>query len=175
VTSGIALDSLQEAAQTRIRQKARNLEKFLNEIGTLYASRVLQFYNTPRLITINSEGEGLNIKQFKFQINEDPENVDFYVAKVTEVVPQDQAQAQEGQTKVFRTKGIFDVRATVGSNLPFAKRAKADTAMKLFQLGVLTPKRLLKDLDYPHADEIVGELEKQQAAQAQAQAQQGGK
>ena len=175
VTSGIALDSLQEAAQTRIRQKARNLEKFLNEIGTLYASRVLQFYNTPRLITINSEGEGLNIKQFKFQINQDPENVDFYVAKVTEVVPQDQAQAQEGQTKVFRTKGIFDVRATVGSNLPFAKRAKADTAMKLFQLGVLTPKRLLKDLDYPHADEIVGELEKQQAAQAQAQAQQGGK
>jgi len=174
VTSGIAIESLQEAAQTRIRQKARNLEKFLNEIGQLYVSRVMQFYNTERLVTIRSENEGLDVRQFKFQIDKDPENVDFYIAKVKEVLPSEEGGSQMGVEKKFRTRGIFDVRATIGSNLPFAKRAKADTAMKLFSLGVLTPRRLLKDLDYPNADEIASELEKQQQAAAQAAAQQQG-
>jgi len=180
ITAGVALDSLQEAAQTRLRQKARNLEKFLNEIGTLYLSRVMQYYTTPRLITISNEIEGAHMKQFKFQIQKAPEdtaqNIEGeYIAKVTEMVPPGEGQVgmQEGTIKTFKTKGLFDVRSTIGSNLPFAKRAKAETAMKLFELGVLTPKRLLEDLDYPNAEVIAQELQANQQAAAQASAQQG--
>lgn len=174
ITSGVALDSLQEAAQTRIRQKARNLEKFLNELGTMYLSRVMQFYSTERVVTLSEDGSNAitSLKQFKFKIEAEPENTGMYTATVQELIPQENAPAMAGAIKTFKTKGIFDVRSTVGSNLPFAKRAKADTAMKLFQLGVLTPRRLLKDLDYPNSDQIADELEKNQQAAAQAAAQQ---
>lgn len=182
ITAGSAIDSLQEAAQTRLRQKARNLEKFLQEIGTMYLSRVMQFYSTPRLITLSSDAApALTMKQFKFQIQKNPDptaqdqngkSIDApYIAHVQEITPQDNGPAQEGPIKKFGTKGIFDVRASVGSNLPFAKKAKADTAITLFKLGALTVKRLLEDLDYPNADKIVEELQQQQQAQAQAQAQ----
>lgn len=177
VSSNVALETLQEAGQTRIRQKARNLEKFLQEIGTLYASRVMQFYSTPRLITISSEAApALSGQQFKFQIEESKEKPGEYVATLTERVPQgEDGKMVDGITKKFQTKGIFDVRTVVGSNLPYAKRSKANMAFQLFDRGVLPVRQFLKDLDYPNADKIAEEAEQQAAAKAEAQAAQGGK
>ncbi len=174
VSSNVALETLQEAGQTRIRQKARNLEKFLQEIGVLYLSRVMQFYSTPRIITISDEANPLIMKQFKFQIEKDPEDTNMKLATVIPMHQDEMGQVREGQPKKFRTKGIFDVRATVGSNLPFAKAMKSDLAFKLFDRGVLPPRQLLKDIDYPNADKIASEIEKLQEAAAQAKAQQGG-
>ena len=175
VSSNVALETLQEAGQTRIRQKARNLEKFLKEIGTLYVSRVMQFYSTPRLITINQDAANvLGGEQFKFQIEESKENPGKYIATLTKREQQPDGRMMDGEKKKFETEGLFDVRTVVGSNLPYAKKSKANMAFQLFDRGVLPIRQFLKDLDYPNADKIADEAEQKAQQAAEAKAAQGG-
>jgi hypothetical protein len=52
ITAGVAIESLQEAAHTRIRLKIRNLEATLTRAGRLIVSRVQQFYTEDRVVRI---------------------------------------------------------------------------------------------------------------------------
>jgi hypothetical protein len=170
ITAGVAIDSLQEAAQTRLRLKARNMEKTLNELGALYLSRIMQYYTTARWVTFQQEGAPP--EAFQFQIQKDPEATGWYVASLRRGKIGDNGKViLTDEQKRFKTKGIFDVRSSVGSNLPFAKKTKTDKATQLFQLGVIDDEELLKAIEWPNWERVLQRVHDKQAAAAQAQAQ----
>lgn len=160
VTAASAIADLQNAAQTRIRQKSRNLDCYLQQLGNQYKSMVFQFYTVPRIYRITNK-EGLE-KYFKFYI--DPETK---TARVERYSPEGLSMGIDE----YQMRGDFDVRVSTGSSLPFSKAQKEDRLTKLFQLGILDEEEVLKGLDYPNYEAVlrrVAEKKMQQAQEAAA-------
>lgn len=176
--SGVAIDSLQEAAQTKIRLKARNIEAWLTRAGQQMQARVLQFYSIPRIfrVTDNENTE----KFFKFAIDEtvDESGELQRVATVQDIEPVENEAGGQAftptQTRQFEIKSNFDTRVSVGSSLPFRKAQREARARELFQLGIYDAEDLLTDLEHPRKEQILEKLQAREQAQAeQAQQQQG--
>jgi hypothetical protein len=179
-SSGVAIDSLQEAAQTKIRLKARNIEAWLSRAGQQMQARVLQFYTIPRIFRVTEDEN--TAKYFKFAIDEtvDETGEAQTVATVQDIVPtKDQFGNEsftEEQTRQFEIKSTFDTRVSVGSSLPFRKAQREARAQQLFQLGIYDAEDLLTDLEHPRKDQILEKISEKQALEQQAlaaQAQQG--
>jgi hypothetical protein len=165
ITAASAIEALQEAAQTRTRQKLRLIDCWLKEVGQQYVARVFQFYTTARIFRITQKN-GLE-KYFKFSVQKTPDQ-----QKIVRVTPyqNDAGMWAEGAPKDYIMRGELDVRATTGSGLPFQKSQKEQRYIQLFQLGAIDREELLKGLDIPNAEEILARLtasEQQQAAQPQ--------
>jgi hypothetical protein len=172
--SGIAIESLQEAAQTRIRLKSRNVEAWLTQVGQQFASRIMQFYSVPRIIRIT---ENENAEQyFKIAIDETLDEAGEVqrvatVQNFEEVVqPDGTSQLVPQETKQFEIKGNLDVRITTGTTLPFARAQKKAQAKELFQLGIYDAEDLLKDLEHPRSQEVLEKYNQRQQAAAEAEA-----
>ena len=188
--SGVAIDSLMEAAQTKIRLKGRNVEAWLTAVGQQFASRILQFYSIPRIIRI-TENENA-AKYFKIAIDTvtDEAGEAHHVATVqkfeNQPVEQEGAEppligqpveAAEQQLVAqapmqFEIKGNLDIRITIGTSLPHAKAKKEERANQLYQLGIYDVEDLLTDLEHPRQAKILEKFNQRQfeAAQAEAQA-----
>lgn len=191
VTAASAITALQEAAQTRMRLKARHLDAFLQQLGQMYAERVMQFYTAPRIFRITGDDDGA--KYFKFHVGDmlDAEGnpiKDEYGNTRKKAFMQNYVQNSETgkislqlDTTEFEIHGQFDVRVSTGSSLPFAKNEAANKAIKLFQIapppggGVIDAEELLKSLDYPNYEAVLQRVKERNAqAAAQMQAQGGG-
>ncbi len=167
VTAASAITSLQEAAQTRIRQKARNLDCYLQDVGRHYKSRVFQFYSAPKIVRLTANQDAN--KYFRMHIaTADDGSKTLHVAELN-----GQGQENLDQSRQFQIIGDFDVKIGTGSSLPFAKAEKDDKLRKDFQLGLIDQEEVLKNSDYTDWQQVLQRM--QQAAQAQAQAQPAGK
>lgn len=168
VKSGILMDSYVEAAQVRPRLKARNMDQSLYRLGFLDASLYLQFYTAQRTYQItNKQGWPEFVSFF---VGDDGQGGHTATINRTVMHPVNGPQVQPQQQ--LSIKGIPDIRITTGSSIPFQKGVQYQRDKELFQLGAIDQEALLKDIDYPKADEILQRMAKaQQAAQA---AQQGG-
>ena len=174
-TSGVAIDQLQEADQTRIRLKARNVDAWLNDVGQQFASRILQFYSVPRIVRI-TEDENTE-RYFKIAIDEIT-NSEGDPQRFATIQPIDQVQQEDGTTQMVEgapvqheIKGNLDIRITVGTTLPFRKAQKKQQAKELFQLGIYDAEDLLEDLEHPRKESILNKYNQRQEAAAQAEAQ----
>jgi hypothetical protein len=162
--SGYAIEQLQEAAQTKIRTKARNLEVFLKEVGDLMFDRIMRFYSLPRVVRISNNPEAS--KYFKFHITE-AQDEEGNVSKTAIVQPFDmddmgnQAWSEPREVKI---KSRVDIKFAVGTSLPFAKAQKAALAEKLFSQGIIDAEEYLTQIDYPNKEKIIEKLNQKQAA-----------
>lgn len=171
VTAAAAISSLQEAAQTRLRQKARNMDAYLQDIGQMYLSRVFQFYTAPKVVrlTNNQNAE----KYFKFHVESlEGDQKRMHVRPYLE--NPETGQMLPGEAKVYDIRGKFDVKVTTGSSLPFAKAEKAGQAYKLFELGIIDEEEVLKSVDYPNYQAVLERVRAKQEQMAAAQSM-GGK
>lgn len=161
VTAASAITSLQEAAQTRVRQKSRNLDGYLQVVGQHYASRVMQYYSAPRVFRLtNNEGA---TRYFKTMI----EKQEGGTYKAT--TQQWNAEAQGWDMPVsFEARGQFDVKVTTGSTLPFAKAEKEQKLLNFFDRGIIDATEVLQGLDYPNYEAVLQRVQERQAAAAQA-------
>lgn len=171
--SGYAIEQLQEAAQTKLRGKSRNLEIFLKEVGDLMVDRILQFYTLPRIVRLtNNEGAA---EYFKFHITatEDEMGETQKVATVQEYL-QDQTTGQHipQAPREIPIKSRLDVRMSTGSSLPFAKVQKSVTAERLYDKGILDAEEFLTTIEWPNRERIIKKLQEQAQAAAQQQAMQ---
>lgn len=187
ISSGVAIQSLQDVVQTRIRQKSRNLDAFLQDIGQLYKSRVFQFYSSPKIIRITENENAQKYFRFHVETQKDEQGNDrlnaagdpMRVAKVTPFNQNEVGQAVEGPTKEYVIQSDFDVKVSTGSSLPFAKTERSNLALTLFKLGAIDRTELLKNVEFPNWQAVAQRMEqmdqqKMAAAQQMEMAKRGG-
>jgi len=170
ITAASAISNLQEASKTRIRQKSRNLDSMLQNLGQMYFSRVMQYYTAPRIFRLtNAEG---SMQFFKFHVEQLPDD-EGYLARYRSYHQGEDGQIFEGEEKQIKTKGQLDVRVTTGSSLPFLKVDREQKAFQLFDRQIIDDEEVLKSLDYPNWERVLQRVneKKAQAAEAQMQAQ----
>jgi hypothetical protein len=181
ITAASAISSLQEAAKTRVRQKSRNLDGCLQDVGQLYAARVFQFYDAPRIFRItNNEGAQ---KYFKFHIDrrEEMDESGQMVERKYAVVrdyhqPDPETQSPGGWAINAREFPVtdatrFDVKVSTGTSLPAAKAERTNMAFKYFDTGAFDALELLKATDYPNAEAVHARVQERKMLEAQKQAQ----
>jgi hypothetical protein len=171
ITAASAISQLQEAAQTRIRQKSRNLDACLQASGQLYKNRVLQFTTAPQIVRVTNDQAAT--KYFKFHV-ENREQPDGSIQKVGIVRdylenPETGQMSESPQAKEFIIRGNFDVRVSTGSALPFAKDQKFNKARQMFLDGVIDEEEYLKAADYPNWEAVLQRVQEKKAQEAQAQ------
>lgn len=163
--SGEAIGQLVEASQTRLRAKARNIDCYLNQLGQLFLSRILQYYNLPRIVRITGKSDQA-AKYFKFAVEKDESGQP--VATYSEFLP-----GMNGGPGMFATpkqvplKGALDVRITTGTGQLFQKAKTDQQAERLFDKGVLDAEDFLAQIDYPNREKIVEKWKQRMAAAAQ--------
>lgn len=163
VTAASAIQSLQEAAQTRLRQKQRNLDGYLQKVGQHYLSRVFQFYEAPKVIRLTAADGAA--KYFRMHIEQSPEGRTLSVVPYTDAGLEDVAAG-----KKLPIKGNFDVKVSTGSSLPFAKAEKENKLLAYFDRGIVDAREVLETTDYPNAQVVLDRVANAAAAQAEAAA-----
>lgn len=169
VTAASAIAQLQEAAQTRIRQKARNLDATLGDFGKIWKCYALTRYDAPRVFRLTNQ-EGAN-KYFKFHVETayDEQGLPQRTARVRQFMqdPATGAYAESPEEKEFKIRGDFDVKVITGSSLPFAKEAEFNKAMAMYEAGIVDEEEVLKRSEYPNWQAILErmQMKKQQEAE----------
>ncbi len=165
VTAAEAISDLQEAAQTRIRLKERNLQVALTTLGYLITATMMQYYREPRVVKITGKQGWPEF--FEFYIKDDENGQMRYVKRNYNFNEQERRYIpdqnwQEGQP----SKGLFDIEIVSGTSLPFMKEKRSQLAMKLFSSGVIDDEELLEVLDWPRKDQVLKRMREKQAAAA---------
>lgn len=172
ITAAEAIQTMQEAAQTRIRLMERNLQVALSRLGELVISRIMQFYSEPRVVRIAGDDTQW-ASFFEFYIETSPDGL--YQMHRNDYTYDEQTKqySPRGWKSVGRpTKGLFSVQVHGGTSLPYLRERRGELAMRLRQMQVIDDQELLESLDWPRREEIEKRMSeaKQQQAQAQAMA-----
>lgn len=175
-SSGVAIELLQEAAQTKLRLKSRNIEGWLTEVGQQHVSRILQFYKTPRVIRLTGDDNSGRFFQVAIDEKVDEENEVRQTLQVQEFNEGEDGNSVPGDIREIEIKGNLDVIITTGTSLPFAKAQREAQATKLLEMGIYDEEDYLEDIQHPRKDKILEKLrgrQEQAAMAAQAEAVQG--
>ncbi len=168
VTAASAIAQLQATAQTRMRQKSRNLDSFMQEFGASWLSWAMQKYTAPRIFRL-TDNQGAN-KFFRLSFTSDQ---DGKKAHVVDFKQDAEGNMQEGEIRVFQLQGLFDVKVDTGSSLPWAKAEEEAKFERLLEKGVIDQEEYFKKTNYQGWQEVLGRMKEEQAAAAAAQQQQG--
>ena len=178
VTAAAAIEALQESSQTRLRQKTRNIDAFLQEMGKMYVSRVFQFYDAPRVFRVT--GQDNVTRYFKFHVDKvpvtdpitgEPTGEMQSVAKIRTFNLGADGAYHESEEKAFQMRGEFDVRVTSGSGLPFEKNRIESQSYNLFDRGIIDAEEVLRNIKYTNAEAVLKRMAEKAAMEAQAAAQ----
>jgi len=168
VTAASAIEQLMDASRTRIKQKMRNLDGYLREVGEQWLARVMQFYRMPKIFRIVGKDETMKFFQISIE-DRGPQKV----GVVTEFVTNEKGEEVPSRPKEFVMEASFDVRVNTGSTLPFSVAEKENKAFALFDRQIIDAEEVLNILDYPDKDKIMARQAERQEAEAAAAAQQG--
>jgi hypothetical protein len=187
ITAMGAIQALQEAAYTRLRQKSRNSDYYLQDVGRQWLSRTMQFRSAPEMFRLtNKQG----VEQYFRMHVEDYEKTteEEVVDPVTGAVSTQQTPTGEmgkravvqpyGENglmdptaqRVYEIRGTFDVRVSTGSALPFAKAEKEQKLLGLFDRGIIDAEEVLKGTDFPNWQAVHQRVQQKALADAQAAA-----
>lgn len=167
VTAASAIEQLQDAAKTRIRQKQRNLDVYLRKVGQQYVDIILEKYSAPRIVRVTNNED--DAQYFKLSVDKDPDG------KVNAIVQhynqrEDGTIVPDNELKQMYIAGRFDVRVNTGSSLPFAVADKEQKVLALYDRQILDAEEVLDALEYPNREEILQRLkEREEAAMMAAQ------
>lgn len=167
VTAASAIEALQQAGRTRIRQKQRNLDMFIRDFGRQYIEVVLEKYSASRVFRVTNE-QGAS-KYFKMSVEKTPEGS--RKVNVRDYGVNEYGQPVESNVKEFLIRGRFDVRVNTESALPFAKADNEQKTLALFDRGILDEEEVLKNIDYPNREAVLSRLKERKAQEAAAQPQ----
>lgn len=128
VTAGIAIESLQEAAQTRLRLAAKFVEFSHKLAAEMMVSMILQYYTEPRTIRKRASN-GWTYKEINF-----------------------------GTEDKRLKGGIPIVKIQAGSTMPLNKSVLKQQALQLYQLQAIDQRALLEIFDFPNIEGIISRM-----------------
>jgi len=172
ITAAQAIETLQEAAQTRIRLKERNLLVSLQRLGRLIISRMLQYYTEPRVIALTGRDD---------MVGKWPTYIRWYVEQTDDDMyrPVSQRSAYDEESGGYvdeppvtgeYSAGEFELDVTSGTSLPFIKEQRSSQAIQLFQAQAIDQQALLDVLEFPEKDSILQRMQEKAAQSQQAEA-----
>lgn len=169
VTAAAAIETLQEASQTRVRMKERNLQPALSQLGKLVIALFLQFYRETRVVRItNNQGKWPEYREF--YVEEMPDNQYIIHRRRYVFDPESQRYIPEPSfTSTPPSKGLMDVKVMSGTSLPWAKTTQSNIAFRLFDSQVIDAEELLKTLEWPDSDKVIQRMQKKQEEMAAQQ------
>ncbi len=176
ITAAEAIEALQEAQQTRIRLKERNMETFLSSMGVKVTRRMMQFYKEPRVVRITGKEGWPSFFEFTLQDEQDDAGSPIQAPNGDQrrtltktpfkqmVDPDGREQRElvpdaEAVTQTQPSAGIFDIKVISGTSAPFQKAKRESRAFKLFENNVISDKQLLDAIDWPNAEQAIKEKE----------------
>jgi hypothetical protein len=164
VTASSAIENLLDAAQTRLRQKMRNLDAYLITVGQQYLSRVLQFYTAPRVFRLTNDDGSMTFFKFHVEHGEDGKH-----AVYSSYSQSEDGSMMENAPERVPIKGELDVKVATGTGLPFAKMDKEQRLLQYFDRGIIDDQEVLEQSDYPNAEKVLERVarKKQEAAMMQ--------
>lgn len=151
IEAASAINELQEAAQTRMRLKVRNMEGSLRQLGHICVPLVQQFYNDPRVIRL----VGGNPREPNFlYINQEIVDKRGIAVRIHDI-----------------SAGEFDVSIGVGSTLPVDKTRLFKEMAELYKLGAVDSQAVLENssLTVPQQIKIIQRMAQQQQMMSEQQ------
>lgn len=179
VTAASAIEALQDATQTRLRQKSRNIDAFVQDFGQMYLSRVFQFYTVPRVFRVTDDQNV--VKYFKFHVDmvDDPKHIvdptnpqpapKVKVARVREFNEGEDGKHYLGDEKQYEITRRFDVKVSTGSALPFEKQRVEQQSYALFDRQIIDAEEVLKNIRYPNYQMVSQRMAEKAQAMAATQ------
>jgi hypothetical protein len=163
ITAASAIENLQEAAQTRIRDKERNLQASLQQLATQVMGLMMQFYREPRVARITGK-TSVWPEYFEFFI-EEPEDGKYVFNSKKSVYDEAQGRyvTDPNYTTTAPTKGLVDIKVMSGTAMPWAKTTRANIAFRLLDAGAIDNKELLDTLEWPNAEQVNQRIEEKKA------------
>ena len=156
ITSGVAIQALQDSSQGRIRLKTQNLEYLLAELGSMWITYMQQFWDLPRTIRVMGNN---------YQPNEAPIIID-------------------GKPVVFREvdkdmiDGDFDLEIKTGSTMAVNRSAKFEQILRMAQtpaedgMPLADRRMVLEYSDLDNVDDVIKRFREQAERNAMAQQEQ---
>jgi hypothetical protein len=145
VVATAAVEGLQTAAETLVRAAARRLEYVIESIGQKLISRIIQFYTSDRLLNFLSPTN---------------EWVDYAFHRAALIDP---AVTDEERVHFFQN---FRFKVIPLSSLPMNRIQRALMAQEMFKLGLVDDIEVLRQAEYPNAEEVLARTrEKQRSGQ----------
>lgn len=171
VTAAEAIETLQEAAHTRVRLKERNMQVSLSKLAKLVISMMLQKYRAPRYHRI--AGADAEVPQFvEFGIDDGNEDGKLTINRRTWSYDPNQGKYVSTPLESAQaTKGLFDVKVQAGTSMPFARAQRSNLAIRLFEQGAIDQTALLETLEWDKAQEVIDRMNNAKAAAAANQPQ----
>lgn len=166
VTAASAIADLQNAAQTRLRQKSRLADAYLQRLGQQYASRVMQFYTAPKVFRITGKDGIERFFQAFFKQSAEGRPV------VSVRHFNEDTGGLSDQFNEYELRGKLDLRVTTGTSLPFSKEQKRRDLESLYDRGIIDDEEFLKSIDYPNYQAVLERKRQKEAEMAAMQAQQ---
>ena len=167
--SGEAIDQLQEANETKLRLKSRNIEAWLTQVGQQHVARILQYYSVPRIVRLTGDDNAGRFFQVAIDEKMDEENNARTVMSIREFSRNpDTGDIASTDVREVEAKGNLDVIITTGTTLPLTKAKREQTAKQLLEMGIYDEEDFLEDMQHPRKDKILQKVRDRQAAQAEA-------
>lgn len=176
VTAASAISQLQESANTRIRLKTRLQDGYLNQVGQAWAARVFQFQTADKVYRLTNDQGASKYFRVSMQPTQmaHPQTGMPVDGKSVHYQPYtDSGQIDPTQAMQYQTQGMFDVRVSSDSSLPFNKAEKEQRLLNFFDRGIVDAEEVLRGTEYPNYEAVLQRIMQKQAEQAQMQAQQG--
>lgn len=168
VTAAEAIETLQEAAHTRVRLKERNMQVSLSKLAKLVIAMMLQKYRAPRYHRV--AGADAEVPTFvEFGIDDGAQDGTLAINRRTWAYDPNQGKYVSTPLETAQaTKGLFDVKVQAGTSMPFAKASRSNLAIRLAEGGFIDQTALLETLEWDKSSEVVNRMEAKKQADAQA-------
>lgn len=166
ITAAEAISTLQEAAQTRIRLKERNLQQALIQLGFLVVATMMQYYTEPRVVKITGRNEWPDYFEFWLEDSGDPNKP--LIANMQNFVKTDRGYERKLEiNRAAPSRGLFDIEVTGGTSLPFQKEKRGTLARELYKAKVIDEEDLLDALEWPNKEKALRKIEQRKIQESQ--------
>jgi len=166
VRTASAIVALQEAANIRVRQKARNFEYALVDLVDQANYLVLEHYDEPRKVRLTGTNEivTLDVREALEERVLD-EAAAAGIMQELGLAPHEMEQLPpEVMDEILKEMKFpeFDVEVHIGPSVPYSQALVHEQAKEYFQLNAIDQQALLESTNFPNWEQVMARMQQMQ-------------